>query len=664
MSEAARQGDLYLKACKRLGKCKIEPLKNERRDADIARLRVEIREAEARETSVRLAPGNYNGLGKENSELIGKKKSLEKAIQIREQREFKKAMRITRMGLHVEEVVRFSTVMAFLSIPVCLLIVVPLASWFGLEPMMILLAAAGSGIAAPMIAFMMLINYPENLARSMEMEAFGSAPEVVNYIVMSMELSPSLDRAILFAAENGDGAMADEMKSLVWKVQSRKFATIEEALMDYANELEGANEELRSSIYNILSASKETDKEKMRASLRRASDSVLVGTRQRVEGYTASLATPATVLFSLGILLPMIIGSMLPMISMGGFGTVQQADVAAGQSWVPILGLSILLMDVAFPLIALVYASSILSKRPGIQTMAQQDSAKPVKRYILGAALSSIIIMLAFITGTYLDFWDMQWDAAALVALVGISIGSWFALAHGIKVGEQRKLEKLEDRMPDMLFQLGSRLGEGMALERAIEDVAGNMGDTEMGEFLGEALGRMHRSGASISDALFSRDFGLMAGHPSRKLRAAMRLVVEAAGKDAETAGNILITMSNHMRDLSNSDKEMRLKLRSTIDSMKNTAILFAPVIMGVTVGLYALLSQTFGEMNGAETMPAPYFIIIIGIYLLMTVATIMYFCSGIEHGRGRWKRDTGMALPVATVIFCVCSLGALLAFG
>ena len=468
---------------------------------------------------------------------------------------------------------------------------------------------------------------------------------------------------MLFAAENADGPMADEMRSIVWKVQSREFATTEEALMSYANELEGANEELRSAIFNILSASKESDRGKMRSSLRRASDSVLLGTRQRVEGFAASLATPATVLFSLGILLPMIIGSMLPMISMGGFNMGQEQEVVQDSGWLPVFGLSVLLMNVIFPSIAFFYAGSILSKRPGIHTVAGRDSSAELKRYVTGMAVISFTLALAYIVGAMLDFWGIEWSIAALLGIFGIAIGGWSILAMGVRVGSMKKLERLEDRMPDMLFQLGSRLGEGMALERALEDVARTMKDTEMGDFLGDLISRLRRSGAGINDVLFSGTFGIMPKHPSRKLGAAMRLVVESAGKDPETAGNILINMSNHMRDLANSDKDMRMKLRSTIDSMKNTAILFAPVIMGITVGLYALLSQTFSEMNGTETMPTPRFIMIIGIYLLMTVVTIMSFCSGIEHGRGRWKRDTGIALPVAAIIFCVCSLGALLAF-
>ncbi|MDO9538103.1 MAG: hypothetical protein Q7J68_07275 [Thermoplasmata archaeon] len=663
MSEADVPGRLYGTLCRKLGKAGPDIGKQKRLEQDIRHLQSEINQLERRIGGLQLS-GDTRDTRKISAELESKKKSLAKSKIIHEQKDFKRAMRITGMGLRVEEVVRFSAVSAILALLIALVIVVPIVIWFGLEPFMILLVSLGCGIAVPLAVFMWLVNYPERLAKSLEMEAFGSAPEVVNYMVMSMELSPSIDKAVLFAAENAEGPMAEEFADIVWKVRSREFSTTENALMAYASNLEGMNEELRGAIYNILSASKERDMDKMRTSLRRASDAVLTGTRQRVEGFAASLGTPATVLFSLGILLPMIIGSMLPMLSLGGFDMAMQTSQPTSESWLPMFGMSILLMNVLFPLTAFVYARSILSRRPGVHTVKLEEN-KSTSNIVISGIILSFFIALAYLTGTYLNFWGMEWSISALLIILGLSISLWHALAsHSLDSDKVKEIEKLEDGMPDMLFQLGSRLGEGLGLEKALEDVSHTMEGTEIGKFLSGMLARMRRSGTGIHDLLFSPETGIMVSHPSRKLRAAMRLVVEAASKDPETAGSILITMSNHMRDLTNSDKEMRLKLRSTIDTMKNTAILFAPVIMGVTVGLYLLLSETFSDMNGSAPMPSPYFIMIIGIYLLATVGTIMYFCSGIEHGRGRWKIETGKALPVAAIIFCVTSLGALMAFG
>ncbi len=662
MSESNRPGMLYIRACRRLGKVPRDTGREKKLVMDMKRLSTEIRELEAKVNSTRIADPDFRDAAA-SAELENKRKKLARLERIREQRAFRRAMRITGMGLRVEEVVRFSSVMAAIAMLAALPVAFFISILLGLGLFMAIAACAGASMASGLAVFTLLVTYPERLARGLETEAFGAAPEVINYIVMSMELSPSLDRAVEFAAANADGPMAAELRSIVWNVKARRFTTTEEALISYADELRETNEELASAMYSILSAVKDREREKARSGLRQACDTVLTGTRQRVEGFAASLGTPATVLFSLGILLPMIIGSMLPMLSMGGFDMGVQEQQAAEGSWIPTLVLSILLMNLAFPLAAFAYASSILSRRPGIHTVSEPAKEGRASATIMAAVIIGASALLAFITGRYLEFWGLEWSVAALLLLSGLVVGIRHALTPGKSPTDVRKVEKLEEQIPDMLFQLGSRLGEGQALERAIEDAAETLSGTEIGNFLVSILARMRRGGNSLGDVLFSDD-GIVAVHPSRKLRAALRLAVEAAGKDPETAAGMLITMSNHMRELASSDREMRIKLRSTVDSMKNTAILFGPVIMGVTVGLYGLLSETFSGMNGSAAMPTPYFIMIIGIYLMATVATIMYFCSGIERGRGHWKRDVATALPLSAMIFCAASLGSMMAFG
>jgi Flp pilus assembly protein TadB len=655
MFELVKPGELYRWACNLLGKATPNPARRQKMEAEIRRQRQRVRELESAAVSASGAPGAPEELAKAEDRL-------DKLVRVRDQPDFRRAMRITGLGLKVEQVVRFSAVGALASLVVTLCVAIPFMSWMGLDSLTIAAGCAGIAIAAPLAVFMWLVGYPERLAKAVEAEAFGSAPEVVNYIVMSMELSPSLDKALAFAAENAEGPMAQELKGLLWKVRVREHATVEEALMAYASGLEGVNEELRSALYNVLSASKESDREKMRSSLRRASDGVLAGTRQRVEGFAASLATPATVLFSLGILLPMIIGSMLPMMSMGGLD-IAAVDSAPAEDWTRVFAVSVLAMDLLFPFIAFAYASSILAKRPGLHSVALRES-KPLADILLAGMVFTSFAVAAYAFGSSVDMWGLGWSLSALVLLTGAGLSLWLVLRSHVRVSELRSLEALEDQMPDMLFQLGSRLGEGRSLESALEDVSRTMRDTEMGVFLSDVLARTRRSGAGLHETLFAGRNGMLVRHPSAKLRATMRLVTEAAAKDQETVSGMLMTMSNHMRDLSASDKDMRLKLRSTIDSMRNTALLFAPVIMGVTVGLYGLLSGTFSEMNGSEAMPTPHFIAVIGVYLLATVATMTYFCSGIEKGKGRWRRDTAAALPVAAMIFCVTSVSALLAFG
>jgi Flp pilus assembly protein TadB len=664
-----RPGELYARLCKRLGKTSGQASEKNQHNRKEREKNIRILKADIYDLKRQLGHAGIAEKPAAEKSLAAKEKELARLIKIHEQRDFKRAMQLTGMNLRVEEVVRLGSVLAVISFFLALVSIAFLVSLLGLSFTMLVLLAVMLLLALPLGVFMFTINYPERLAKNLELEATGSAPEVINYMVMSMELSPSLDRALQFTAENAGEPVASELRALVWKVQSRALATTEDALVEYAKDLERLNEDLRSALYNVLSAAKESNRDGMRASLRRATDLVLTGTRQRVESFAASLGTPATVLFALGILLPMIIGSMLPMMSIGGFGMSLSGSQNAGQqSWHGSFLLSFLIMDVFFPVIALLYARSILWKRPSIHSVSVSAERASTRKRALGSALIlACFCALAYLTFSFVSFWEMEAAIATLLVILGLGLSiGYYLLGSREGAGHSKKdLEKLEDQMPDMMFQLGARLVEGLALEAALEEVAVSMEGSEIGRFLSESIGKMKLSGQSLNDVLLSKN-GLLEKYKSRKLAATMKLILDSAEKDQQTAGDILITMSNHMRDLSKADKEMRLKLRSTVDSMRATALIFAPVIMGVTVGLYSLLGTAFSEMNGTDIMPVPIFTAIIGIYLIFTIITIIYFCSGIENGRSKAdaSRQIGAALPLATLIFFATSLGALMAFG
>ena len=65
----------------------------------------------------------------------------------------------------------------------------------------------------------------------------------------------------------------------------------------------------------------------------------------------------------------------------------------------------------------------------------------------------------------------------------------------------------------------------------------------------------------------------------------------------------------------------------------------FAPPIMGVTVGLFALLSRTFADAGeGVEMMPIWLFAAVVGVYLVLMVLVISHFCPGCSTATTTWS--------------------------
>jgi hypothetical protein len=156
-----------------------------------------------------------------------------------------------------------------------------------------------------------------------------------------------------------------------------------------------------------------------------------------------------------------------------------------------------------------------------------------------------------------------------------------------------------------------------------------------------------------------------------------MRMVFESVRKDNLTAGQTIVGISNYLKDLQKLESGIRLQLGSIMDTMRTTALFFAPLVMGVTAALYVVLSGvTAGLSLGGSTLglpaaikqciPAPAFTLIIGVYLLLTVTIIMVFTSGIRNGPDRVGRryEIGTALPVAMAVFTMAILAGRMLVG
>ena len=76
----------------------------------------------------------------------------------------------------------------------------------------------------------------------------------------------------------------------------------------------------------ISSAFDSTDPKERADMMKDAENIVLEGLKNIGESYSSSLTTPCMMIFGLGIMMPMIIISMLPMLSIGGLFTVSSID--------------------------------------------------------------------------------------------------------------------------------------------------------------------------------------------------------------------------------------------------------------------------------------------------------------------------------------------------
>ncbi len=522
----------------------------------------------------------------------------------------------------------------------------------------------------------------------------GQMVDAVSYMAMSMRLTPSMHQAVLFAARNVGDPLAARLRRVIVDVELRKFESLEDAFMDLARTYDPGNEEFQQALRSLRTAELGGTIDGVERALDRATSTVFEGSRRRVKEFADGLQRPVFVLFSLGVVLPLMVGSMLPLMSATGVG---------GSLWA-----AILLMDVIFPILFVLTARRILARRPLIRRAVpvREDGDGRTRRLVIALVVGGALVALGvFCTQIAADATSAQAELDAALAdgtIVGMDpvhraelearassaegdpltalastlgpLPVLWGVAAAVAIYylpalrgprmRRKEVESVEDSLPDALFQIGSRIADGMPLEPAIQRTARSMDGEPIAALLRKVLAHMTLKRTSPTEALFGRG-GALVGFPSENVSASLKTIVQMVRKDVSGAGRAIVAVSDHMRDLRRVDREVASQLRPVTEMMRSTATLFAPIILGITSALYlvvARLAPSLPTSSGAAVaapIPSGVFILVLGVFVLAMVAATMHFTSRLASGddpiEGRYQ--TAKALPLAVAVFSIASM-------
>ena len=613
---------------------------------------------------------------KKNQALLRKKEAKLRAIEKSYKKtEFKKAVYFLGLDLDYNEVTNFTLWMTLLSFILLLtvtmvsVILIPEIDMFTLLFFLVL-----PTLIIPMFLMIFLSQYPMILAKRMKNKLIGRSPEAVNYMIMSLRLNPELTKAIIFAGENTSGPMAMGLKKVIWNVYTRQYNSIEESFLTFAYEWGDWNDDLKRALYAIRVSVLEKTIEGLSRSLEKAKDIILTGTKRKIDDFATSLSGPATVLFALGVLLPLILGAMLPMMSLTNIQLTEQytsGGISNATGPPPNPGPLILLMDVLFPVLTFGYAYHIIGKRPG--TSEPPNIPSPITKKKKQEILLISIIIIIVISSFSIFSWNLPADSPyAIFAALPIILGFAFGVTYYCYVTsyDQKKVRdeiiRMEMEFPDALFQLGSRMAEGIPVETCVIKTADAMKGTAIGELFTRIVYIMRVTGVTLDEALFGLKAGILRDFPSKTIVVTMKTVVEIVKKDPLTAGQTIIEISNYLRDMKKVDHEIKKALGNTISMMRSTAMFFAPAVLGITTTLYIILAKVIPAVSNQPLIPVGVFTLIIGVYLLLMILVIVYFTTGIEGTDDVVGRKWGIAtfLSTGALVFSVIAIIAQFTIG
>lgn len=452
-----------------------------------------------------------------------------------------------------------------------------------------------------------------------DMRLMSECPTVVGMVTTSVESGGSLDTAARSVAESGPPGSRELFSRAVRRTDTKECTGVPEALAQEVGSLPEGLSGYRNAMLLCIAASESEGREERMRLLGEASDIALDSVGELGERYGASLNLPCMTVFGLGIMLPMILMSIVPMVGVGGM----LGDSALDPSFMAL---------VTLVLVPAVIAALCLWLRRG-NPFATGDPE---------TGFSSALPMLAAVPlAAAACLSGMDADATVLLSVApAATLTALTMLGHRRSETSRRSAER---SLRESVFEMGNRMMSGTGFEQAsMESLSSREGGADTGTALERELMLCRGDVASA--------VGRAVGPVSSDLASSYIDIHRCAMGSIEDAGRLAIALG---RQFHNSDavmSELRIRLKGMTDMMTGTALLFAPLVLGMSVSMIGPLSEITGYDDGDT-------ISLMSVYLVELCALIAMLTTSLEGSGGfrtvLWRFCT--TVPICLVVFQVC---------
>lgn len=534
--------------------------------------------------------------------------------------------------LEAEEVAALATLSA--STGIAAILVATLAVIFIDLPIIILIALA----PLPIFLFVAVGWYPKWRAENRQALGLGEIPRLVSYLVMTLRVNPNLERSAQFTASRVDGPLGWDLRKELWGAYLRVHESVEEALSRFARHWSERCKELKRSIYLLKTSILERDQTARLNTLDRALELSLEGMRERMKEFASGLYLPTMVIYSIGILLPLVLLAVLPALSIINF------QIGATE-----LALS---YCVIIPLTVYGLGKYTLAKRPA----SFQPPKVPLQR---GLSWNELVAGVTAITLLTLGFWlRLPPVILALLMLwamtICITVHLYLSSSQAYRL--RLKNERAEEEFCDALVQLGNQMSQG----RPAEDVFQRVAETAKGDFIAgifrRAAANVRLGGMKLRATFFDPDEGALKEVHSPVILETLRMLLDAMEKGARTTGQTILRTAKHLKELKGVELEIRRSFGEITSSMHSVALFFAPMVAAVTARLQELLTTKASgtPFLGGASIPFAALLGVLGFYVIVLTSVLISYSIEIERGNDEVLKHFAIAraLPAAMGVF------------
>lgn len=493
----------------------------------------------------------------------------------------------------------------------------------------------------PIIVASVMANIPKRLARKEEKAMVPESTRIVSMITMNMQSCPNLERAVLFVSNRGDGILTRRLRWLRWNVLTRGERDMLSAMISFNAMLSDSNDGLRQALHLVVSANFEKTNEGIERLLDKANQVVLESLKESVDRYASSLSVPTMLLFSIGIILPVMIFALLPLFSMGSIISVSPYASGVGEIGE---GAIALVMLVAFPSFCFLYAHRILDENP-IRNIDVLE-VKAHRRLLIAFPLWIMVLVLVWTL-----FTDIYGSYIFLMTMV-LPPSAFLILKLRGDCNEGKKVRMLEREFANALYRIGNRMRSGSSFESAFMEAANSMNGSHFSRYARRAIHLSKVSRRPLGELVGNQE---LLNVESPLIEAAIDSFAECAQRDPQAAGKVALNLAQNMNDLRRGEALVEERLKGIVDMMRTTAVFFAPIVLGITSSLFGVI----GAQTGQPLFTMEGIVLIVGIYLIELNLVIAYFTTFLLR-EGGWREvgfQSATKIPISIVAYLATSI-------
>lgn len=606
-------------------------------------------------------------------------------LKVKNREKINDAIKTSHLNITPEDAAAFGAFFGFLvmlfGVLVGILLIVPNISKFTLGSLLFPLLIILAGV----LAIGPVSKYPLRLASKMRLKASNQMVLCILYVVMYLRHTSNLEHAIKFAGSHISSPLNLDLRKVLWNAESGKFSTIKESLDHYLEQWRDYSLEFVEA-FHLIESSLYARSEKRRLSLLDKSlEIMLQGTYDKMLHYAHGLKSPITMLYMLGVVLPILGLVIFPLAGSFMGGVIR---------WWHIL----ILYNIILPVFVYYYGSNLLEKRPTGYGESEILELHPefkryerleIGKYLFDPKVLAIIIFFVFFFIAVIPlllhvaaptdyiiggnkFLDYKCAAGKCIGPYGLwplilslclplgialSLALYYRWTTRKLIKLRKKTDRLEKEFSGALFQLGNRVGEGIPVELAFGRVAANMQGTPTGNFLTIVNVNIRKLGMSVKEAIFNKKRGAILFYPSGLIESSMKVLVQAARKGSSVVSKSLLSISDYVNRVHLINERLKDLLADIISSMKSQVTFLTPMIAGIVVAVASMIvavinklsmsfeamdvpTETVGGIGGImsilnikDIIPPYYFQIVVGLFVIEIIIVLTYLAVSIERG-------------------------------